>query len=338
VTARLALGLLTAWLASQGALAHEVRPGYLELQQTAEERWNVLWKVPAQGDLRLSIHPRFPEGCAAVSEPIAFQANAAYVERTSIACRGGLAGRTIAVEGLAATMTDVLVRSVRADGSVQVARLTPSAPGFAFEAAPGSFEVAHAYTLLGVEQSFAALVPPVVRAGADAPRPRQSGLPGRRPSPHSRSRTAVTLAAATLGWMRVSQAAGWQAVIALSILFARSRARQAGPRRAGPDRIASRGSSRFVFGLLHGVSASRARCARWACLESDVPLALLTFNVGVELGQLHVHRRGCVLVPGPAGQGASAVTRMDAHVDARLRRLVRWRHSGSFNALAPLFP
>src|SRR3954468_23356677 len=85
---------------SQHAYAHEVRPGYLELQQTGTETWSVLWKVPAQGDMRLSIHPRFPEACAPVSEAIAFSVGGAYVERTSIACNGGLAGRAIGVAGL----------------------------------------------------------------------------------------------------------------------------------------------------------------------------------------------------------------------------------------------
>jgi hypothetical protein len=118
--------LMAHW--PQPAHGHEARPGYLELQQTAAETWTVLWKVPAQGDMRLSIHPRFPEACALASEPIAFSVGGAYIERTSIACKGGLAGRAIGVDGLAATMTDVLVRSVRSDGSVQVARLSPSTP------------------------------------------------------------------------------------------------------------------------------------------------------------------------------------------------------------------
>ncbi len=38
------------------AHAHEVRPGYLELRQTGAETFDVLWKVPAQGNLKLSIH------------------------------------------------------------------------------------------------------------------------------------------------------------------------------------------------------------------------------------------------------------------------------------------
>jgi hypothetical protein len=119
------------------AWGHEVRPGYLELRQTGAETWNVLWKVPALGDMRLSIHSQFPGNCAPASEPVALQSDGAYTERTAIACKGGLVGRSIGIGGLAATMTDVLVRSVHADGSVQVARLTPSVPAFVLEAVPG---------------------------------------------------------------------------------------------------------------------------------------------------------------------------------------------------------
>jgi hypothetical protein len=62
-----------------------------------------------------------------------------------------LTGGTIHIAGLTATMTDVLVRLERLDGSAQVTRLTPSAPSFVVEAAPGALEVARTYSVLGVE-------------------------------------------------------------------------------------------------------------------------------------------------------------------------------------------
>ena len=40
--------------------AHEVWPGYLEIRQTAVETYEVLWKVPARGDMRLGIQARLP--------------------------------------------------------------------------------------------------------------------------------------------------------------------------------------------------------------------------------------------------------------------------------------
>ena len=48
------------------AHAHEVRPGYLALEQTGEETYNVFWKVPASGNLKLAIHVGLPENCSTV--------------------------------------------------------------------------------------------------------------------------------------------------------------------------------------------------------------------------------------------------------------------------------
>ena len=47
--------------------AHEVRPAYLELRQTGGDTIEVLWKVPARGDLKLSIQARLPENCESFS-------------------------------------------------------------------------------------------------------------------------------------------------------------------------------------------------------------------------------------------------------------------------------
>jgi HupE / UreJ protein len=78
-------------------------------------------------------------------------ANNAFTERWTIKRPGGLTGGTIHIAGLTSTMTDVLVRLERLDGSAQVTRLTPSAPSFVVEAAPHTLEVARTYSVLGVE-------------------------------------------------------------------------------------------------------------------------------------------------------------------------------------------
>ena len=272
--------LLTAGL-SGNACAHEVRPGYLELRQTGPQFWSVLWKVPARGELRLSIRPRFPANCRILAEPIILHSPEAHVERTTMECAGGLEGRGISIDGLPATMTDVLVRSVRADDSVQVARLTPSAPAFVFEATPGSLQVARAYTALGVEHILGGIDHLLFVLGLL--------LLVRGPWLLVKTITAftvahsITLAAAALGWIRVQQAPA-EAVIALSILFlaselAKQRDGEAGLMQRYPWIVA------FTFGLLHGFGFAGALRAI-GLPESDVPLALFTFNVGVEIGQL----------------------------------------------------
>src|SRR5437667_4882486 len=111
--------------------AHEIRPAYLELRQTATDTYDVLWKVPARGDnMRLSIYVQFPTGTTSVTTPGTLFANDASTERWSIKRPGGLIGSRINIDGLAATMTDVLVRIENLDGTTQVTRVTPSSPSF----------------------------------------------------------------------------------------------------------------------------------------------------------------------------------------------------------------
>ena len=129
-----------------------MRPAYLQLHQTADDGYVVFWKVPALGDsMRLSLYVQLPATCSNLAQPRGFFSAGAYTEQWSVTCPGGLSGSTIRIDGLAATLTDVLVRVERLDGSAQIARLTSSSPSFVVEAAPRRFEVARTYLVLGIE-------------------------------------------------------------------------------------------------------------------------------------------------------------------------------------------
>jgi hydrogenase/urease accessory protein HupE len=261
--------------------AHEVRPGYLELRQTGAETWSVLWKVPAQGEMRLSIHPRFPEGCALVGEASALWTAGAYTERTSIACKGGLAGRAIGIDGLSATMTDVLVRMEDPDSTTQTTRLTPSAPSFVVEAAPKAIEVARTYLalgiehiLLGIDHLLFVLALLILVKGTR----RLIWTVTAFTLAHS-----LTLAGATLGFVHVP-GPPVEAAIALSIVFVaaeivHSRQGMKGLTERFPWIVA------FTFGLLHGFGFAGA-LSEVGLPQTAIPVALLCFNVGVEIGQL----------------------------------------------------
>lgn len=260
---------------------HESRPAYLELRQTGAESWSVLWKVPAQGDLRLAIEPRFPESCARTGAPVTLMSAGAYTERTAIRCEGGLAGRAVGIDGLGETMTDVLVRSVRTGGALQVAHLTPLAPTVLIVAAPGSLQVARTYLVLGVDHILGGLDHLLFVLGLLLLVKRRWMLVKTITAftvAHS-----ITLAAATMGWLQVPQSAV-EAVIALSILFLATELVKQPDGRAGlmqryPWTVA------FMFGLLHGLGFAGA-LREVGLPEGEIPLALLTFNVGVEIGQL----------------------------------------------------
>src|ERR1700694_51028 len=109
------------------------------------------WKVPALGEFRLDITPRLPTSCHVVGELTSMQAGGAFIEHGRVGCDLDLAGQMIAVNGLDATMTDVLVRIQTADGAVRTARLTPSSPSFTVPAHAGPLMVLSAYIGLGIE-------------------------------------------------------------------------------------------------------------------------------------------------------------------------------------------
>jgi hydrogenase/urease accessory protein HupE len=270
------------------AFGHEVRPGYLELRQTGAESFGILWKVPTIGELRLSIHPKLPENCTLISEPIKFETAGSYNERATLTCTGGIVGRSIAIEGLAATMTDVLVRLAGADGAVQTVRLTPSAPSFTVEAVPGQGEVAATYLklgiehiLLGVDHLLFVLALLILVKGWR----RLVGTITAFTVAHS-----ITLAAATLGFVHVP-GPPVEAMIALSIVFV---AGEIIHRRRGRLGLTERWPwiVAFIFGLLHGFGFANA-LSDVGLPQHAIPIALLFFNVGVEIGQLMFI--GCVM-------------------------------------------
>ena len=272
--------------------AHEVRPAYLAVRQTDAESFDVLWKVPAKGNLRLSLHARLPESCSALAPPSSYFGGGASTERWSVTCPGGLTGGTIAIDGLSGTMTDVLVRIERSDGTTLVTRLSPAEPSFVVQASPSALQVASTYLglgvehiLLGIDHLLFVLALLILVEG----RRRLVGTITAFTVAHS-----LTLAAATLGFVNAPQTPV-EAIIALSIVFVAAeiiRARQGSPglTQRWPWIVA------FIFGLLHGFGFAGA-LTEIGLPAQAVPLALLFFNVGVEAGQLlFIAAAGVVIV------------------------------------------
>jgi hydrogenase/urease accessory protein HupE len=264
------------------AEAHEVRPAYLELRETWPDRYDVLWKVPALGDdLRLSLAVRFPAGTRNVTEPRGLFRGGAHVERWQIERPGGVGGQRIDVEGLSSTRIDTLVRMTASDGSTQAARATPDSPSVTLAVVPSAWNVAGSYLARGVEHIlggidhllFVVALLLIVR--------------GRRRILLTISAFTVahsiTLAAATLGWVHVP-APPVEAMIALSIVFVAAEIAHGLRGKAG---LAARAPwvVAFSFGLLHGFGFAGA-LSEVGLPETAIPIALLMFNVGVEIGQL----------------------------------------------------
>jgi len=261
--------------------ADESRPAHLQLTLTESGGVTMVFKVPARGDRRLGLYPKLPANCEAVFPPSAHIVDNAYTERATFQCAGGIVGETVAIDGLSGTFTDVLARVIRPDGATQVARLTPSAPSFVVEATPDAFAVVKSYLLFGFSH---------ILAGFDHLLFVLALLilvPGTRNLIWTITAFTVahsfTLAAATLGLVNFPQPPV-EAVIALSIVFVASEIIHVSRSRPGltqrkPWIVA------FTFGLLHGLGFAGA-LTEAGLPENSIPLALLFFNVGVELGQL----------------------------------------------------
>ncbi len=261
--------------------AHEVRPGYLELRETSEGTFRVLWKKPARGELILKIDPVFPPECQMIGVGSEDLRGVAYVARATLRCDGGLTDRTVEIAGLETTLTDVLVRVYYADGQQETHLVQPNETSFVIGGPSGVFARIAAYMQLGVEHIALGVDHLLFVLGllliVGSTRTLVKTITAFTVA-HS-----VTLGVATLGWARAPELP-LNAVIALSILF------------LGPEIVRVwRGETSFTirhpwvvafaFGLLHGFGVASGLTAM-GLPTNEIPLALLFFNIGVELGQL----------------------------------------------------
>lgn len=263
------------------ALAHDVQPAYLELQQTDPTHLVATWKVPARGGLA-GLDVAFPAPWRIETGPDQDPAPNNRVTRWRVATPpAGLDGQRVGISGLESLPADVMVRVVRLDGSAVVTRLNPLMTSFVIEARPGIWRLAATYTLLGVEHILMGVDHLLFVLGLVLiVRSRWMLLKTISAFTVAHS---LTLAIATLGYAS-APVMPLNAAIALSILF------------LGPEVVRRRrgGTSftighpwvvAFAFGLLHGFGFASGLTAL-GLSRGEIPPALLLFNVGVEIGQL----------------------------------------------------
>ncbi len=320
------LALLGA-LALPAALgAHEVRPAYLELTEVSAGRFEVLWKQPVLADAepglvrRLPLRPAFPAHCRETARALPELTAAALLERWTIDCGArGLGDAPIEIAGLPRTLTDVLLRVRFVDGASVDHLLRPGAPRVVVSPTGGGGMAVPAYLRLGVEHLLFGFDHILFVVGLM--------FLVRRPLQLVQVVTAftaahsITLALSTLGVLTLSQRPV-EAVIALSILYLAVELTRGAGRAAGAGGTASAGGTAnvggttsargaasvgqaacpadersslarspwaiaFGFGLLHGFGFAGA-LADIGLPEQARAMALLLFNVGVEIGQLMV--------------------------------------------------
>ena len=267
-------------LVASAASAHETRPAYLEVKETSPGQFLVLWRTPLMAGMRLPVVLKLPDNVRDLREPNVQELSDSLVERRWVdAGTDGLAGKRIEFSGLQMTITDVLIRVERLDGSTQVMRVTSSSPSFIVEATPRPFEVVRTYLVLGIEHILTGIDHLLFVSGllllVDGTRRLLLTV-----SAFTLSHT-VTLTLATLGFVHVPPAPV-EAVIALSILFV---AYEALRKKENPSGLAQRKPwlVAFSFGLLHGLGFAGGLSAA-GLPAAHIPLALGFFSAGVEIG------------------------------------------------------
>ena len=261
--------------------ADESRPGYLQLSEESPNTYSVIFKIPQRTWQKPLLTAHFPDSCTNKTSATSQQTNASLLQRWYIHCASGITGKRITIEGMGNTNTDVLLRWQWLNGASSTALLKPIEPFYIIPEQSSTIDIATTYLWLGTEHILLGvdhlLFVFALLLIVNSPRRLVITITAFTLA-HS-----ITLGVATLGFVYIPQQP-IEAVIALSILFLAVEivhGKQGRPGYAArwPWLVA------FFFGLLHGFGFAGA-LAEIGLPQQAIPLALIFFNVGVELGQL----------------------------------------------------
>jgi hydrogenase/urease accessory protein HupE len=270
-----------ALVAVEAASAHAFAPALLELREGASGTIDVRWKQPATRAMGSSLRPVLPGSCSGVGEAELLEEGTGVVANWAIECPGGLVGKTVGVEGLAASGADALLRVAFAEGRSVRHVLTATSPAFQIPERESRAAVLQTYGALGFTHIVTGydhllfVLGLVILIG--------TGRPLLWTVTAFTIGHSLTLGLAALGLVRLPQQP-IEAAIAFSIyVLALEIARRSNARRSllqsWPWLMAG------GFGLLHGLGFAGALSAI-GLPQGEIPLALFAFNVGIELGQL----------------------------------------------------
>lgn len=276
---RIGLVILAGCLVADVATAHQFAPALLELRERGGDEVSARWKQPAIQVQGSSLRPILPGGCRGVSNPVVRRDGTGMEAQWIIHCAGGIGGLAVGAEGIESSGANVLVRLERLDGRRYSRVLTPDAPTYRIPEEPDWADVAGSYAGLGLQHILSGYDHLLFVLGLTL----LVGF-GRRLAWTITAFTlghSITLALAVLGfvefpthWIEVGIAASlYFLALELAGVLSRSLLRDHSWSIAG------------LFGLLHGLGFAGA-LAEVGLPSADIPLALLSFNVGIELGQL----------------------------------------------------
>ena len=279
------VGWLPILLGTEPVAAHRLAPVLWELRESPGGRVEMRWKATVVQPAGSALRPMLPAPCESVDSPVAARDSSSATLRWSAACgHRGLVGRTLRVEGLPGSGTDVVVRIELADGRRLQAVLSGSRGTFRVPERDARLPMFADYAALGVGHILSGLdhllfVLGLVLLVRGRRRLMTTTLMGTITAftiGHS-----ITLSLAVLGVVAFA-APLVEVLIAGSLLVLASQLAQpasAPPRGRTPWALA------LGFGLLHGFGFAGA-LAEAGLPAGEIPLVLFAFNTGIEAGQI----------------------------------------------------
>lgn len=268
-------------LSSSASLAHPLAPSLLQITDQENGQAEVIWKTPLTRIPGEGLKPQLPQTCRRLGEVDTTRNNIARLETWRIICEKPWVGSTVGVTGFSSSQPNVILRVVLANDLSYQHILNVKAPSFVIPARALAWEVFKDYLDLGVKHIlsgwdhllFVLGLVLLVKGRGQLLWTITAFTLG-----HS-----VTLSLAALGWIHVSPAPV-EALIAFSILVLAAELLRKQKGRATffhryPWSLA------FGFGLLHGLGFAGA-LVEAGLPVGEIPLALFSFNLGIELGQL----------------------------------------------------
>jgi len=261
--------------------AHEVRPGYLQLKQIDQQTYEMFWKVPSIGDAAPKLRVVLP-GNPEITQIGRPQFSGTFIVfNYHVKFKGPLSGQTLFIEGLKKTLIDVLVRIEYLTGEEVVFMLQPDKDQMVVPGRTTTWDVIKTYTYLGmihiwmgIDHLLFVLALMIITLGFKKILKTITAFT----VAHS-----ITLSLSILGYASLP-GPPVEAVIALSIVFLAVEILRI---QEGKQTLTSRKPwlVAFVFGLLHGFGFAGA-LTDVGLPQTEIPLALAFFNVGVEIGQI----------------------------------------------------
>ncbi|MEA1880701.1 MAG: HupE/UreJ family protein [Campylobacterota bacterium] len=268
------------------ALADELKLSYLEIKEFKPAHYSLLLKVAAKEKVKLPIDVLLPNQCTLTTPKTSRLTNDIYLENWKMKCHNSIVEKTLQLTGLKSTKTEALLRVELLSGTSHSILLNAVEPSYLIPKEASTLQIIQTYTWLGITHIllgfdhllfvFALLL--IVKNMR-----RLLWTVTAFTLAHS-----ITMVVATLGIVKLPQAPV-EAIIALSILFLameimhqsneKKDEKQPSLTARYPWLIA------FIFGLLHGFGFAGA-LAEIGLPQHAVTLALIFFNIGVELGQL----------------------------------------------------